>query len=160
MTPAELPEDLLSAYADDELDPDTRAAVEAKLADSAAWRHVLAEVTAARDAVRALPLVDLNAGAWRRLLARVEVEEAPVTRRPGRVAALRRRARQQPARWIGAAAGAAAVAVVVAALVMPNRHRVTPKVATFSTEQQTRASVVGDPVSALAGVGLTHGMGR
>jgi hypothetical protein len=50
--------------------------------------------------------------------------------------------------------------VVVAALVLPNRHRVTPKVATFNAEQQTRASVGADPVSALAGVGLIHGMGR
>jgi anti-sigma factor RsiW len=160
VNPSDLPEDLLSAYADGELDPDGRAAVEAALADSPAWRHALADVTAARDAVRALPPVDLSPEAWRRLLARVELDELPATRVAGRAARLRRRARAQPARWIGAAAAAAAVAVVVAALVVPSRQRVTPKVATFSTEQQARASVVGDPVSALAGIGLMRGMGR
>jgi anti-sigma factor RsiW len=160
VTPADLPEDLLSAYVDDELDAATRAAVEAELAASPAWRATLAEVTAARDAVRALPRLDLSPEAWTRLLGRVAADEPAPSPAPGRVAALRRRLPRQAGPWIGAVAGAAAVAALVAALVVPNQHRVTPKVATFNTEQQARASVVGDPVSALAGASLAHGMGR
>ena len=160
MTPADLPDDLLSAYVDGELDADTRAAVEDQLSASAAWREALAEVTAARDAVRALPPLDLSPEAWDRLLGRVGADEPARSGAPGRVAAFRRSIRRQPGPWIGAVAGAAAVAALVAALVVPNQQRVTPKVATFSTQQQARASVVGDPVSALAGATLTQGMGR
>ena len=160
MTPTDLPEDLLSAYVDDELDADTRRAVEAQLASSPAWREALAEVTLARDAVRALPLVDLSPEAWSQLLGRVGADEPAPTSTPGRVAAFRRQVRRNAGPWIGAVAGAAAVAALVAALVVPNQQRVTPKVATFNPQQQTRASVVGDPVSALAGASLAHGMGR
>jgi anti-sigma factor RsiW len=160
VTPADLPEDLLSAYVDGELDADTRAAVETQLSDSAAWRETLGEVAATRDAVRALPPLDLSPEAWDRLLGRVGVDEPDRGGASGRVAAFRRSLRRQTGPWIGAVAGAAAVAALVAALVVPNQQRVTPKVATFSTQQQARASVVGDPVSALAGASLTHGMGR
>ena len=159
MTPTDLPEDLLSAYVDDELDADARAAVEAQLAASPAWRDTLAEVTAARDAVRALPRLDLSPEAWSRLLGRVGAEPAP-SAGPSRVATFRRRVRRNAGPWIGAVAGAAAVAALVAALVVPSQPRVTPKVATFNTAQQARASVAGDPVSALAGASLAHGMGR
>ena len=159
MTPTDLPEDLLSAYVDDELDADARAAVEAQLAASPAWRDTLAEVTAARDAVRALPRLDLSPEAWSRLLGRVGAEPAPSVA-PSRVATFRRRVRRNAGPWIGAVAGAAAVAALVAALVVPDQQRVTPKVATFNTAQQARASVAGDPVSALAGASLAHGMGR
>ena len=160
MTPADLPEDLLSAYVDGELDPAMRAAVEARLADSAAWRETLAEITEARDAVRALPRLDLTPDAWSQLLGRVGADEPPSLATPGRVATFRRRLREQRGPMIGAVAGAAAVAALIAALAVPNQGRVTPKVATFNTAQQARASAVGDPVSALAGATLTHGMGR
>ena len=51
----QLPEELLSAYADDECTPEERLAVEARLALDAEWRRILDEVVTARDAVRALP---------------------------------------------------------------------------------------------------------
>ena len=161
MSPAELPEDLLSAYLDDELDPTTRAAVEARLAESPEWRRVLLEVGAARDAVRGLPPVEPSADAWRQLLVRVAAEEPSAEGAPGRVAALRRQLARPPVRFAGALVGAAAVAVVVAALVLPSPSRVTPKVATFNTEQQARASVSSDPVSSLAGLSVMPvGLGR
>jgi len=157
-----LSQDLLSAYVDGELDTDTRAAVEARLGRSPAWRAVLAEIEAAKAAVRDLPAVDLPAAAWEQLLARVAGDEpVPVPPPPPVVAWPRTwldRFRERPVRWAGAMAGAAAAAVVVAALVLPGPHEVTPRVGAFNTEQQTRASLAGDPVSSLAGLGIMHGM--
>ena len=135
--------------------------VEARLAESPEWRRVLLEVGAARDAVRGLPPVEPSADAWRQLLVRVAAEEPSAEGAPGRVAALRRQLARPPVRFAGALVGAAAVAVVVAALVLPSPSRVTPKVATFNTEQQARASVSSDPVSSLAGLSVMPvGLGR
>jgi anti-sigma factor RsiW len=157
-----LSQDLLSAYVDGELDADTHAAVEARLGRSPAWRAVLAEIQAAKAAVRALPAVDLPAEAWDQLLARVAQDEPVAVPPPPPSVAWSRtwldRFRERPVRWAGAMAGAAAAAVVVAALILPGPHQVTPKVSAFSTEQQTRASLGGDPVSSLAGLGIMHGM--
>jgi anti-sigma factor RsiW len=162
VTPAELSEDLLSAYLDGELDAPTRAAVEARLSASAPWRAVLTDVEAARDALRALPPVDLTADQWARLFAAVaaDVPAPSPARPPGRVSMLRRGLHQRSVRWIGTGAAVAAAAAIVAAVVLPGQQDVTPKVATFSTQQSTRASVMGDPISMLAGVGLMHGLGR
>jgi anti-sigma factor RsiW len=160
-----LSEDLLSAYVDGELDEDTRAAVETRLARSASWRAVLEEIRGAKAAVRGLPAVDLPADAWDRLLARVAADEllaAPPPPPPGYAwpRTWRDRVRDRPVRWAAAMAGAAAAAVVVAAIVLPGPREVTPKVSAFSAEQQARASLAGDPVSSLAGVEMLHGMGR
>jgi len=160
-----LSEDLLSAYVDGELDAAARAAVEARLARSASWRAVLDEVHAARDAVRSLPVVDLPAATWDQLLARVARDEPVVAAPPPPPVyawprTWRDRVRDRPFRWAAGLAGAAAAAVIVAALVLPGPHRVTPKVGAFSTEQQARASITGDPVSSLAGVNLLRGMNR
>jgi len=162
VTPPELSEDLLSAYVDDELDAETRAALDARLATSPEWRAILDEVRAAREAVRSLPRVALAPPAWDRVLAAVAADEpapdAGPPPPPSPLLRLRRAATTRPARWIGGVAAAAAV--VVAALVLPTQAHVTPKVGSFSTEQSARASVVGDPVSALAGVGMMRGLGR
>jgi anti-sigma factor RsiW len=161
MTPLEWSEDLLSAYLDGELDTETRSAVEARVADIPAWRDVLGDVRAARDAVRGLPEVDLSPEAWRAVLANVAADEAaPLTAAPGHVNPLRARARRAPARWVGLGAAVAAAAAVVAVVVVPGPDRVTPKVATFTTEHSARASVASDPVSSLAGVSVTRGLGR
>ena len=160
MTPTEWSEDLLSAYVDGELDAERRAALEAHLAATPAWRQVLAEIQETKDAVRRLAPVDLSPEAWERLLARVAHDDTVPAGPPGRVLSWRDRFRQRPLRWTAAVAGTAAAAVVVAGLVLPGPHRVTPKVATFSNEQQAHASLAGDPVSSLAGVELMHGLGR
>jgi len=158
-------EDLLSAYVDGELDAATRAKVEARLERSASWRAVLEEIRAAKRAMRDLPVLDLPADAWEQLLARVALDE-PVAALPPPPPVFawprtwRDRFRDRPVRWAGAIAGAAAAVVVVAALVLPGPHEITPKVSAFSTEHQARTSIAGDPVSALAGVEMLHGMGR
>ena len=56
MTSVPEPDDRLSAYLDDELDPTERAEVERYLEQSEAWRGALDEVAWARDAVRGLPV--------------------------------------------------------------------------------------------------------
>ena len=161
MTPLEWSEDLLSAYLDGELDPETRSAVDAHLADDAEGRDVLDDVGAARDAVRGLPELDLSPDAWRHVLANVAAADAaPVTTAPGVVRGLRSRVRRAPTRWAGVGAAVAAVAAVVAVVFVPGPARVTPKVATFATEHSARASIANDPVSSLAGVSVMRGLGR
>jgi anti-sigma factor RsiW len=161
MTPLEWSEDLLSAYLDGELDAETRAAVEAHLADSPEWRDVLGDIGAAREAVRALPEVDLTPDAWRNVLAIVAADEAaPLPAASGPVSALRSRVPRRPARWAGFGAAVAAAAAVVAVVFVPGPDRVTPKVATFATEHSARASLASDPVSSLAGVSVMRGLGR
>jgi anti-sigma factor RsiW len=160
VTPLEWSEELLSAYLDGELDPETRSAVDAHLADHPEWRAVLDEVGAARDAVRGLPEVDLSPEAWRDVLANVAADEVPTTTAPGVVRGLRSRVRRAPTRWAGVGAAVAAAATVVAVVFVPGPARVAPKVATFATEHSARASIGSDPVSSLAGVSVMRGLGR
>jgi anti-sigma factor RsiW len=160
MTPLEWSEDLLSAYLDDELDAETRSVVEAHLADSPEWRDVLGDVSAAREAVRALPEVDLTPEGWTDVRAIVAADAVPLPAAPGPVSALRPRVPRRPARWAGVGAAVAAVAAVVAVVFVPGPDRVTPKVATFSTEHSARASLASDPVSSLAGASVMRGLGR
>ena len=148
VTPPELSEDLLSAYVDDELDDETRAALDARLATSPEWRAILDEVrAAARGGARPCP-----ASRWRPPPGTASSPRSPPTnphptrprpRRRSPLLRLRRAATTRPARWIGGVAAAAAV--VVAALVLPTQAQVTPKVGTFSTEQSARASVARRP---------------
>jgi anti-sigma factor RsiW len=101
------PDDRLSGYLDGELDPPERAAVDELLTRSDAWRHALAEVEWARDAVRALPLHEAPAGFWDDLALESLGATAPHRwRHPFRVIA-----------------GAAAAAAVVAAFVVPIEER-------------------------------------
>ena len=79
MNPDDLVPEMLSAYLDGELDPSGRAAVDARLAESAEWRLELADVRAARDAVRALPTRDAPEGFWDAVSAR---SRQPTTERP------------------------------------------------------------------------------
>jgi anti-sigma factor RsiW len=161
MTPLEWSEDLLSAYLDGELDAETRSTVEAHLADSPEWRDVLGAVSEAREAVRALPEVDLTPEGWRNVLAIVAADDSvSVPAAPGPVSVFRSRVRRRPARWAGVGAAVAAAAAVVAVVFVPGPDRVTPKVATFATEHSTRASLASDPVSSLAGASVMRGLGR
>jgi len=161
MTPLEWSEDLLSAYLDGELDAETRSVVEAQLADSADWRDVLGGISEAREAVRALPEVDLTPEGWRNVLAIVAADEAaPVPAASGPVSAFRSRVPRRSARWAGVGAAVAAAAAVIAVVFVPGPDRVTPKVATFATEHSTRASLGSDPVSSLAGASVMRGLGR
>lgn len=160
MSPLEWSEDLVSAYLDDELEPEARTEVEAHLAASPERRAVLDDVRAARDAVRGLPAVDLTPEAWREMLSVVAADEPAPVAAPGRVAALRSRVRARPTGWAGLGAAVAAAAAVVAVVFVPGPARIAPKVATFATEHSTRASISSDPVSSLAGASIMRGMGR
>jgi anti-sigma factor RsiW len=148
-----LPEDLLSAYVDDELDDETRAAVETRLERSAEWRAVLVELQETRAALRALPSVDGAPEFW----ANVMAGAAPSTSDDDKVVDLAaERQRRRTFGWKVALAGAAAAAIVivVGVAVVPGRDRVTPAVASFTDEHATRASVGDDVISHLAPVGV------
>jgi anti-sigma factor RsiW len=145
-----LHEDALSAYLDDELDAEARAAVEARLAESAEWRAVLDELVETRDALRALPGVDGAPEFWARVLAGDDVVDLAAERRARRFVG-----------WRAAIAGVAAAIVVVAVGValVPERERVKPAVATFADQHAARASLDNDTLSQLASVGVP-GFGR
>ncbi|HUV10886.1 MAG TPA: hypothetical protein VMX12_07895, partial [Acidimicrobiia bacterium] len=69
MSERQLSEDLLSALLDGELDDDARVQVEARLASSAEWQTVLAEIAETRAALRGLGAVAAPDGFWDQVLA-------------------------------------------------------------------------------------------
>jgi anti-sigma factor RsiW len=153
--------DALSAYLDGELTDDERAAVDARLEQSAEWREELAEVRAARDALRGLPERDVPAGFWDAVHAAVTADDdavdastddvvVPITAKPARP---RRR-------WTWVAASAAAVAAVVAIVVVPHRSQVSPNVGAVVAQHGAQGSDSGDPVGMLAPVGPLAGFRR
>jgi anti-sigma factor RsiW len=151
---AAMDDSLLSAYLDDELDADTRVAVEARLAASPEWRAVLDEVRDARDAVRALPLVDAPAGFYNDLLG-------PDRRALDLGAARRRRAvrpKSLPRRLTSVAA--AATFVVLGVALVPREQTVQPPINTFTNAHAERSSVGNDVVSNLAGASVTPSVGK
>jgi anti-sigma factor RsiW len=158
--------DMLSAYLDGELSDVERAAVEARLEVSAAWRDELAEVRTARDALRGLPAREAPAGFWDAVHARVVADDddradaeadavVPITVAP--ITAAKARPRR---RWAWVAASAAAVAAVVAIVVVPHRSEVSPNVAAVVAQHGAQGSDHGDPVSMLAPVGPLAGFRR
>ena len=145
--------DMLSAYLDGELSDTERAAVEAQLEASAEWRDELAEVRAARDALRGLPEREAPDGFWDAVHARVEADDDVVVP----ITTARSHARR---RWGWVAASAAAVAAVVAVIVVPHRSEVSPNVAAVVAQHGAQGSDNGDPVSMLAPVGPLAGFRR
>jgi anti-sigma factor RsiW len=156
--------DFLSGYLDEELSPEERADVEARLAASAELRAELADVRAARDAVRALPVRDARAGFWSAVVAHVEAadtthalldSDAAVGRTDAQVATVSsldaRRRRQVRTAWVAAAVAAAAA--VIAVFVVPGRSEVRPNVTAVATQHAAKSSDVGDSISSLAPVG-------
>lgn len=162
----ELSEDLLSAYVDGELDDATRAAVEARLAESDEWRAVLDDVTVARTAIRSLPLRDAPSGFWEGILDSDDAassDAASEGRGGAQVADLdtaRSRRRSTTVRLAAFAASAAAAIVIVAVALVPGTERVKPAVATFTNAHAVRSSVGNDAVSNVAGVAVPGGIGR
>ena len=151
--------DMLSAYLDGELTDAERAAVETQLESSPEWREELAEVRAARDALRGLPERDAPAGFWDAVYAHVAADDdeaatddvvVPITAAPS----------HPRRRWAWIAASAAAVAAVVAIVVVPHRTEVSPNVAAVVAQHGAQGSDNGDPVSMLAPVGPLAGFRR
>jgi anti-sigma factor RsiW len=158
--------DMLSAYLDGELTDDERTAVETRLQSSAEWREELAEVRAARDALRTLPARDAPAGFWDAVYAGVADDDddatddvvVPIT---GSITGAISGARSHPRRrWAWVAASAAAVAAVVAIVVVPHRDEVSPNVAAVVAQHGAQGSDNADPVSMLAPVGPLAGFRR
>ena len=145
---------LLSAYLDDELDADTRVAVEARLTASSEWRTMLEESRGARDAVRALPLVDAPSGFYDDLLGpdrRALDLDATRRRRAVRPKSLTRRL---------TSVAAAATFVVLGVTLVPREQNVQPPLDTFAKAHAERSSVGNDVVSNLAGAAVTPGVGK
>lgn len=146
-------QDAISAYLDGELDDRERDAVAARLAATAEWRAVMAEVREARALVRALPARDAPPGLWRFLegtLASTPVQPVGAARtsaaRPGGS-----RARRGAVRTVAAVAVAAAIGAFV---LLPGRSSTRPPVATFVETHAARSSVSEEPVSQLAPVAV------
>lgn len=151
--------DLLSAYLDGELTAGERAAVDAQLAVSVEWRFELAEVRAARDAVRALPMHEAPAAFWDAVRTDVESvdEDSADVVLPTAAARSRAAARR---RWAWIAAAAAAAAAFVAVIVVPHRNHVSPNVTAVVAQHGAQSSDNGDPVSMLAPIGPLTGFRR
>jgi anti-sigma factor RsiW len=154
----ELVPEMLSAYLDDELTPSERDAVDARLATSPEWRVELAEVRAARDAVRNLPARDAPDGFWDSLLERVAADDEEDLGADAPVVALVERRPHRRAAWIAAAA--AIVIGLVAVIAVPHRNEVSPNVTAVVAQHGAQGSDSGDPVSMLAPVGPLAGFRR
>jgi anti-sigma factor RsiW len=156
--------DMLSAYLDGELTDAERAAVDAQLEASSAWREELADVRAARDALRGLSERDAPVGFWDAVHAHVAADDDDATDDDVVVVpitAASSTARSTPhRRWAWIAASAAAVAAVVAIIVVPHRTEVSPNVAAVVAQHGAQGSDNGDPVSMLAPVGPLAGFRR
>ena len=132
--------DALSAFLDDELAPAARREAQLHLDGCGTCRDELQLTTAARASVRALPVHHLPPARWGELL---EADGLSGLARPAR-----RRL------W-----AAAAVAAAVAALMLPNEHRVAPALPALVDSHAARASVTGEPVSQLAPIAVPVGFG-
>src|SRR5262245_33327533 len=72
----ELDDELLSAYLDDELTPDERAAVDARLASDPEAQQLLHQLRSVSQSVQALPEVPVGRDLREEILRRVETSKA------------------------------------------------------------------------------------
>jgi len=159
--PEQWNEDLLSAYVDGEVTDEERALVEAHLAESSSTRALLAEIEAARDAVRALPMRDAPPEFWARILDGTGLDaDDVVADAPAPVVSLESRRESRLPRWVAVAGGAAAAAVIAAVVLVPGPKQVDPPVASFTEAHAVRNSLDADAVSSLAPVALQAGFHR
>ena len=159
--------EMLSGYLDDELDAHDRAAVEAQLAISAEWRSELEAVSAARFAVRSLPVRDAPDGFWASVVAGVEAADVDAVPRAEPEAdpaddtvVVPIESRRPHRRLVWVASAAAAVAMVAAVVIIPQRSQVTPNVTAVVAQHGAQSSESGDPISSLAPVGPLAGFRR
>ena len=150
MSMIEPPEDLLSAYLDDEATDEERARVERRLAESPEWRAVLEEIQETSGLLHALPVREAPTGFWDSLL---QPDIAP----PVRLDDARKRRGKRAITWL---AGVAAAAAIVAVVMVPGQSRVKPSVATLVSRHAVRSSVSEEPVSQLAPVTQPVEVGR
>ena len=147
-----LPEEWLSAYVDDEVTDAERQVIEARIEVDQTWRHILVEVVAARDAVRALPEREPPVGFWMRVLTRVAetVDDDEARAAATNVLPLAPTRPRRVPRW-GALAAASIAVVVGVAIAAPQRDReVAPSLAEVADQHAAAASTGSDPVTNLA----------
>ena len=148
MSVPEVPDELLSAYLDDEVTEAERARVDEALEGSADARARLGELASTRDAVRGLVDPELPAG----FLAHLELAVTAEPASPVITAAPAERGRShRRLTWL---AGGVAAAALVAALVIPATNRADPAVRSRIDTHVARASVSDDPVSELAPIAV------
>ena len=130
----ELNDSLLSAYLDDQLSSDERAAVEARLRESAEHRQALAELRQLRESFQALPRYELGDDFSSRVIEaallaaqREAADRAPVAR-TGR-------------RWAYVAGAVAAVAACLLVIVQLGGFGVGPDPATNGPDQDSVATL-------------------
>jgi anti-sigma factor RsiW len=157
--PDQWSEDLLSAYADGEVTDEQRALVEARLEESPSLRAVLEEIEAAREAVRALPMIDARPEFWARILDGTGLDADDLAA-PAPVVSLESRRASRLTRWVAVAGGAAAAAVIAAVILLPSPKGVDPPVASFTDAHAVRNSLDSDAVSSLAPLALQAGFRR
>jgi anti-sigma factor RsiW len=144
--------DYLSAYLDGELSDDERERVEAQLAASPEWRAELADVRAARDALRSLDVRVAPPGFWDAVHAHVQGDD---------VEAIESGDRARRPRWrTWGTAVAVAAAIVAGIFLVPKRAEVQPKLGTIVAQHGAESSGTGDPISRLAPVGPFAGFRR
>ena len=138
--------DMLSAYLDGECTADERAVIEARLASDPEWQAELEEITAARDAVRALPMREVPAGFFEGMTIEDadDIDNAPS--RPQHVWARRTLS-------IVAVAAAIGFAFMIAT---PSHSgpQVTPAIAAMSDAHGATASLENDPAVGIAPVAV------
>jgi anti-sigma factor RsiW len=152
--------DMLSAYLDGELSAAERAAVRTQLETSADWRDELAEVRAARDALRGLSALEAPVGFWEAVHAHVLADDEALDGDNAVLVPIAAAPSHPRRKWAWIAASAAAVAAVVAIVVVPHRNEVSPNVAAVVAQHGAQGSDNGDPVSMLAPVGPLAGFRR
>ena len=140
MTRGDHLDDTLSAYLDDELAPAARREVEAHLAGCAPCRAELGEVSAARRAIRIMPV---------HATPRPLLDSGPFPGLAGPSGAMRSVTSRRRAAWALAAAAAAAIAVV-----LPRDPEVAPSLPSLADSHAARASITGDPLSQLAPIAV------
>lgn len=152
--------DLLSAWLDGECTPEERAVVDAALTDPAVAAE-LADVAAARTALRDAEWPEPPAGFWDAVHAAVaEAEAGEATGAPDargvEAPVVDLASRRHRSRWV-AALGAAAAAVVAAVVLVPGPATVRPAVGSLVDAHTLRSSIQNDAASTLAPIGVSAG---
>jgi anti-sigma factor RsiW len=148
----EFPDELLSAFLDDELSPAERAQVERHLTASPADRQLLTELKTLRGEVAGLPAVKVNPGFADRVVRAAFAEAEKHNGARGVVSRAPPGERHFWRRWkIGAAvASAAALAACVLLVVLLGRRNNGPEPASVGTSIPALAALPDSPATAVA----------
>jgi anti-sigma factor RsiW len=146
-------DDVLSAYLDDELAPDERDRLSARLDADPVLHAQLDEVAEVRSLVRSLAAPVPPAGFVDELLA-VPADDLPDAGAGSAAAVVdlaeSRARRRRGSRFAALVAVAAAAVALVVAVAVPGRSATRPALATDVRVHQAGAAANGDPVSGLA----------